>query len=111
MRKINEQHFEIITTAADTFIESVPNKVSELYSKNMGSEVVGMVEGRPTSEDLQILVDKTCDDFFKSIITNTGLSFDIYSEHGYYSINHSSIPDYIAVIDPFDVTPNSACVI
>ena len=59
MRKINEQHFEIITTAADTFIESVPNKVSELYSKNMGSEVVGMVEGRPTSEDLQILVDKT----------------------------------------------------
>ena len=102
MRKINEQHFEIITTAADTFIESVPNKVSELYSKNMGSEVVGMVEGRPISEDLQILVDKTCDDFFKSIITNTGLSFDIYSEHGYYSINHSSIPDYIAVIDPFD---------
>ena len=102
MRKINSQHFQIIATAAETFIKSVTPKVLDLYSRNMGSEVVGTVQGRPITEDLQILVDKACDELFKSIIANTGLPFDIYSEHGHYKINHNSAPDYIAVIDPFD---------
>jgi len=102
MRKINSQHFQIIAAASETFIKSVPRKVIDLYSRNTGSEVVGTVQGRPITEDLQILVDKSCDELFKSIISNTGLSFDIYSEHGHYKINHTSTPDYIAVIDPFD---------
>tara|TARA_Y100000590_G_scaffold398700_1_gene481306 strand:- start:1079 stop:1963 length:885 start_codon:yes stop_codon:yes gene_type:complete len=102
MVKTNSQQIKIITTAAEAFIKSVPQTVKELYSKNLGSEIIGPVKGRPISEDLQIIVDKECDDLFKSIITNTGLSFDIYSEHGTYNINHTSSPEYIAVIDPFD---------
>ena len=102
MQNINSQHFQIIATAAEKFTQSVPAKVMELYSANIGSEVIGPVQGRPITEDLQILVDKECDDLFQSIITETGLQFDIYSEHGYYNINHKSNPDYIAVIDPFD---------
>ena len=102
MRETKSQHFQIITTATENFIKSVQAKVLDLNSRNMGSEVVGTVQGRPITEDLQILVDKACDELFTSIIANTGLSFDIYSEHGYYKVNHNSTPDYIAVIDPFD---------
>lgn len=102
MRETKSQHFQIITNATENFIKSVQAKVLDLNSRNMGSEVVGTVQGRPITEDLQILVDKACDELFTSIIANTGLSFDIYSEHGYYKVNHNSTPDYIAVIDPFD---------
>ena len=96
------KHIQIISTATEKFINTVPATVMKLYNQNIGSEVLGPVQGRPITEDLQILIDQECDNLFKSIISETGLPFDIYSEHGYYRINHTSKPDYIAVIDPFD---------
>jgi len=102
MLKPNERQIESISKATEKFINTLPVKVMDLYSRNVGSEIIGPVQGRPVTEDLQILVDQECDNLFKSIISQTGLRFDIYSEHGYHQVNHDSNPDYIAVIDPFD---------
>ena len=47
MVKTNSQQIKIITTAAEAFIKSVPQTVKELYSKNLGSEIIGPVQGSP----------------------------------------------------------------
>ena len=67
MLKPNERQIESISKATEKFINTLPVKVMDLYSRNVGSEIIGPVQGRPVTEDLQILVDQECDNLFKSM--------------------------------------------
>lgn len=67
------------------------------------ARVLGSVAGRPKTEDVEIGVDRLCENIYQAWIqryqSSHGLRIRVYSEHGTYG---SENPEYLCAPDPFD---------
>lgn len=66
-------------------------------------QTLGLVPGRPQTEDVRLRIDKVCEDIFRSLLRDyqrkSNLKVRVYSEHGVYGDRN---PNYLCAIDPFD---------
>jgi len=90
---------DILLRFVQEYLEEVIGTVLLLAGKGEGREIEGKVDGRPLTEDVEVGIDRVCEDAFKNHLERSGLSVQVYSEHGTYG---NSCPDYHCAIDPFD---------
>jgi len=83
----------------EEYFKKIIETVSSYAEKQRGREIRGKVEGRPATEDVEIELDKVCQDIFDKIIKKFRLKVRVYSEHGTYGDASS---EYLCAIDPFD---------
>ena len=78
-------------------------KVPSLAKEGLGTEVLGRVPGRPESEDVEIEVDRICDELLHERLLKVGVGVDIFSEHGTrHTGGETSSTEYLIAVDPFD---------
>ena len=78
-------------------------KVPALAKEGRGTEVLGHVPGRPESEDVEVEVDRICDDLLDDHLRAVGANVEIFSEHGTRRIGGAgSSAKHLISIDPFD---------
>lgn len=85
----------------ERYLRKVGETVSILAKEKKGGEAKGAVAGRPVTEDVEIGVDRKCDEVFKDLLQSSRLSIQVFSEHGSYFCGKGS-PRYYCAIDPFD---------
>ncbi|PZC48188.1 MAG: fructose-1,6-bisphosphatase [Chloroflexi bacterium] len=73
----------------------------DMAGRSEGREVLGAVAGRPEQEDVEIGIDRVCDDLLEAWCRRSGLSFDIHSEHGLRRVDGTG-ERYLIATDPFD---------
>jgi fructose-1,6-bisphosphatase/inositol monophosphatase family enzyme len=73
----------------------------DMAERSEGREVLGAVAGRPEQEDVEIGIDRVCDDLLETWCRRSGLSFDIHSEHGLRRVDGTG-ERYLIATDPFD---------
>ena len=66
----------------EAYLRDVALKVPSLAKEGLGTEVLGRVPGRPESEDVEIEVDRICDELLHERLLKVGVGVDIFSEHG-----------------------------
>ena len=91
-----------LKTAMENHLREIAFKVPRLSREGKGVEVLGPVPGRPEDEDLEIGVDRVCEEVLESHLRSTGLRIDVHSEHGLIEIGGDGPPQYLAACDPFD---------
>ena len=70
-----------LTLAREAYLREVAVTVSDLATNEQGAEVLGPVVGRPRIEDEEVKLDQICGQLFETMLGQTGLRIDIYSEH------------------------------
>ena len=73
---------DAIGDALATALRRISEVVGEQAGRGLGREVVGLVPGRPESEDVEIGIDSRCDAIFIESLQDTGVTVRVYSEHG-----------------------------
>ena len=84
-------------------VREVVDLVEDFRSEGRGREVLGLVPGRPESEDVEIGLDRACQDVIESWLNKLGLAIEIHSEHGLSRVGDTvEVPEYLVAVDPFD---------
>ena len=87
----------------EDYLRAVATKVPALAKQGAGRAVLGSVPGRPESEDVEIALDRICEELFLSKFQDLGTEIALYSEHGTRHIGQeASRPKYLVSLDPFD---------
>lgn len=77
--------------------------VLRLAEQGGGREVLGGVSGRPEEEDVYMGIDEQCQKLFVEVVQARGLSMEVVSEHGIFTIGEG-VPHVRCLLDPFDGT-------
>ncbi len=93
---------DVLRRSLEEYLRAISTRVLELAKQGKGTEVLGAVPGRPETEDLEIGLDRICEEMLESSLRNTGLRIDVYSEHGCRKIGGDGPLQYLAASDPFD---------
>ena len=83
------------------YLREVAATVCDMAGRGEGREVLGAVAGRPEQEDVEIGIDRVCDDLLEAWCRRSGLNFDIHSEHSLRRVNGAG-ERYLIATDPFD---------
>lgn len=81
------------------YLKETIETVLLLAEEGEGRQIHGKVEGRLLTEDVELTIDRTCEDIFYNLLRKSELPVQVYSEHG---TQEHSCPDYFCAIDPFD---------
>lgn len=81
------------------YLEKIISTVHSHAEERKGRRFLGLVAGRPKTEDVKIELDVTCEKIFRELLEKSKLPVRVFSEHGTYG---SSSPKYLCSIDPFD---------
>ncbi|TSC95118.1 MAG: hypothetical protein CEN87_130 [Parcubacteria group bacterium Licking1014_1] len=81
------------------YLKEVISAVNAHAEGKTGRGFLGLVAGRPKTEDVKIELDEICENIFKKLLKKSKLPVRVFSEHGTYG---SSFPEYFCSIDPFD---------
>lgn len=94
---------DFLLRSAEQFLREVLELVLQLEAEGAGTEIIGSVPGRPETEDMEIGVDRDCENLFLNIVLDgcrkQGIRLGVYSEHGTYGDDDA---EYLAAVDPFD---------
>ena len=72
-------------------------------SEGRGRETRGPVPGRPESEDVEIGLDRACQELIEDWLARTGAPVEIHSEHGVSRVGPVAMDaEYLVAVDPFD---------
>ncbi len=93
---------EILTRAIEEYLREVADHTLEMAGQGKGTEVLGAVPGRSEAEDVEIAIDRSCQQILERSLATTGLSIEIHSEHGISRVGQAKAPDYFVGSDPFD---------
>ncbi|MDO8470473.1 MAG: hypothetical protein Q7S63_00670 [bacterium] len=90
----------------EEFLKAVIELVEEKrYDKRQSSDILGTVAGRSVDEDVEIKIDRECEDLFKKhfrkFCREHHIAVQVYSEHGTYKLGRGKVV-YLCFIDPFD---------
>jgi fructose-1,6-bisphosphatase/inositol monophosphatase family enzyme len=83
----------------ERYLREVIKRVCPLAKEKKGTGILGLVRGRPKTEDVRIEIDKICEEIFQNLLLKSRLSVKVFSEHGTYG---DASPEYQCAIDPFD---------
>ena len=86
----------------EEYLRDVALKVPSLVREGRGTEILGKVPGRPESEDVEVEVDRICDDLLDDHLRKAGVNVEIFSEHGTRRIGGTGPAKHLISIDPFD---------
>lgn len=91
-----------LRTLVEGFLREVASIVPEMVKQGEGRNILGSVPGRAEEEDVEIGLDRACDELLDRWCEKSGLSVDIYSEHGSRR-HYGAMPStYVIAVDPFD---------
>ena len=93
---------ESLQQALDGYLREVVEVVWRVRSQESGRKVLGLVAGRPESEDVEIGIDRLCEDLLEKWLKTTNARIDLHSEHSLRAIGGAGKPRYLATCDPFD---------
>ena len=86
----------------DGYMREVLRVVPQMYVQSEGREVLGLVSGRSEAEDMEIGVDRMCEDLLEKWLIRSGFRIDLHSEHSLREIGGDGLPKYLVTCDPFD---------
>ena len=74
-----------------------------MLNREREGAVLGSVPGRPESEDVEIALDRICEELFLTKFRDLGTEIVLYSEHGTRHIGREGgRPEHLVSLDPFD---------
>jgi len=109
--------------ALDGYLREVVDLVWRIRTQDTGRRVLGLVAGRPESEDVEIGIDRLCEDLLEKWLKTSVARIDLHSEHSLRRIGGSAgsssplrgeafgpatgpkgegVPRYLVTCDPFD---------
>jgi fructose-1,6-bisphosphatase/inositol monophosphatase family enzyme len=88
--------------ALDGYLREVVAEVWRLCTEDTGRRVLGLVAGRPESEDVEIGIDRFCEDLLEKWLKTAKTRIDLHSEHSLRHIGGTTKPRYLVTCDPFD---------
>ena len=92
-----------LVSSLEDCLREVATRVAELEDQGQGTQVLGPVAGRSGAEDVEIEIDRVCDEIIDGWLRETGLTIDVYSEHGTRRIGGGEAkPRFFVASDPFD---------
>ena len=72
-------------------------------AEGRGREALGAVPGRPESEDVEIGLDRACQEVIEGWLARTGAAVEVHSEHGESRVGPANVaPEFLVAVDPFD---------
>ena len=87
----------------ESYLREVAAQVPVLAEQGAGRAVLGSVPGRPESEDVEIALDRICEELFLTKFRDLGTEIVLYSEHGTRHIGREGgRPEHLVSLDPFD---------
>ena len=86
----------------DGYMREVTDTVQQMRSQGAGREVLGRVAGRSEAEDVEIGIDRMCEDLLEKWLGKAGMRIDLHSEHSLRYIGDEGPPKYLVTCDPFD---------
>lgn len=93
----------VLARSLETYLREVASKVLELARQGKGSAVLGAVPGRTAAEDVEIEVDRVCQELLENWCQRTGSGMEIHSEHGVSRPSGNTVAlQYLVASDPFD---------
>ena len=87
----------------ESYLREVATQVPDLARRGKGAGVLGPVPGREAEEDVEIEVDRLCDDLLEQWCRKSGLGIEVHSEHRTTRPNGANVPvQHLISSDPFD---------
>ncbi len=84
-------------------VTDVVHLTERFRAEGRGREALGAVPGRPESEDVEIGLDRACQEVIEGWLARTGAPIEVHSEHGVSRVGPAgAAPDYLVAVDPFD---------
>ncbi|MBM3944925.1 MAG: hypothetical protein FJ317_05460, partial [SAR202 cluster bacterium] len=93
---------DILRKALDGYLREVVEVVPRLRKQGEGRQVLGLVAGRSEGEDVEIGIDRLCEDTLEKWLKTAKLRIDLHSEHSLRRIGGEGAPKYLVTCDPFD---------
>ena len=92
-----------VSEAIVSAVRDVVNLTEAFRAAGHGRETLGAVPGRPESEDVEIGLDRACQEVIEGWLARTGAAIEVHSEHGVSRVGPTdSTPEYLVAVDPFD---------
>ncbi len=92
-----------ISEAIDSAVIDVVRLTETFRAEGRGREAIGSVPGRPETEDVEIGLDRACQEAIEGWLGRTGAPIEVHSEHGVSRVGPAgSAPEYVVAVDPFD---------
>jgi hypothetical protein len=93
----------VLGRSIEAYLREVVAEVLALVSQGKGRGVLGAVPGRTPAEDVEIEVDRVCQELLERWCRKTGSGMEIYSEHGVSRPSGINLDlQYLVSSDPFD---------
>lgn len=100
---MSKDGLDSLVRAVEGYLREVVVHVLHMQRLGLGTEVLGPVPGRPESEDVEIGLDRSCQQVLERWLGATGHRVELYSEHGLVTVGQpAGSPGYLAAADPFD---------
>lgn len=96
---------EQLLSLLEKFLTAVVELVERRRHEGGQRAVLGAVAGRSLDEDVEIGIDRACEELFRehlrAFCRDKHIAVQVYSEHGTYRIGRGKVA-YLCAIDPFD---------
>ena len=92
-----------IPEAIESAVTEVVRLTERFHSAGRGREALGAVPGRPESEDVEIGLDRACQEVIEGWLGRTGAPIEVHSEHGVSRVGPIDMEaEFLIAVDPFD---------